>query len=209
MRWPQAGGHPFPIPRVPVASPRGLAERRDLNSHLRPRKDDPAFWGRSRRSAQQDAASGPRGGCGGRGSGCRRRCHGDEPRPAPQASREVALGLRGRAKYRRMGIQLLGIPVQRNQHYFSQSTFTYIISFTLSISQYGYPHFTGNKPKVSVTWPRSRRRLPGFPPLRTTFCNTICAPEAGYAPSIVVRNVFDPPILTPCVHENLMALEKV
>lgn len=101
------------------------------------------------------------------------------------------------------------IPVQRNQHYFSQSTFTYIISFILSITQYGFLHFTGNKPKVSVTWPRSRRRLPGFPPLRTTFCNTICAPEAGYAPSIVVRNVFDPPILTPYFHENLMDLEKV
>lgn len=181
----------------------------------RPQLSPPASEGRPRVLGEKPGKR-PTGRCfrssrrvGGRGSGCRRRCHGDEPRPAPQASREVALGLRGRAKYRRMGIQLLGIPVQRNQHYFSQSTFTYIISFTLSISQYGYPHFTGNKPKVSVTWPRSRRRLPGFPPLRATFCNTICAPEAGYAPSIVVRNVFDPPILTPCFHENLMALEKV
>ncbi|XP_059749773.1 uncharacterized protein LOC132347355 [Balaenoptera ricei] len=53
---------------------------------------------------------------------------------------------------------------------------------------------SGNKPKVSVTWPRSRRRLPGFLPLSTTFCNTVCAPDAGYAPSIVREDFQQDPL---------------
>lgn len=200
MRWPQAGGHPFPIPPGAgrFSQRPSRAKRRTLTSGLG--RMTPRFGGEAGEAPNRTLLPVlPAAG----GGGAR-----DAGDVAMETSRGPRLR-RGRAKYRRMGIQLLGIPVQRNQHYFSQSTFTYIISFILSITQYGFLHFTGNKPKVSVTWPRSRRRLRGFPPLRTTFCNTICAPEAGYAPSIVVRNVFDPPILTPYFHENLMDLEKV
>ena len=168
-------GRPFPAPWVTVASPRALEARRDLNSNLRPGKDCPAFCGRSRGSARL-VASGPRGDRG-RGLGCGVvAMETSRGRSLPHPEREEQ-------NAQLVGIQLLGAPVQRNQHYYFLEYF-YLHHFLCSaITQQGYSYFI-----VSVTWPRSRRRLLRVPPLCTTFCNARCAPEVGCALSFMARS---------------------